>query len=323
MKVGVFWRKFRNVEYQKRLTPNKIYDDAYGEAYQHYEAIIEAGFDAAIIEWDSNPYKVYKQLSKEKVDIVFNASSMKEIAFLETFDIPYVGSGLDLVATNKSVRKNIIAHYDVPTPKYVIAHSSNDIPEINLKYPLFVKPISGRGSAGIDDENIIYNENEIPKIVDKITNKIGQAAIIEEFIKGREICVGFIGYKDPELLPLLEIKYNSTLTNTYEHKMFERAIIRCPVDLPNEIEQNIMEMGLRAYRALNAKDYGRIDIILSEDNIPYFLEINTFAGLTISDIKQKEKVHHGYMGYMAKAAGYIRADFIEKIIRSADRKSVV
>ena len=111
MKIGVFWRKFRNVEYQKKLTPDKIYDDAYEEAYQHYTAIKEAGFDAVLIEWKKDPKETYRTLIKEKVDLIFNASSIKEIAFLETFNIPYVGSGIDLVATDKRMRKNIVAYY--------------------------------------------------------------------------------------------------------------------------------------------------------------------------------------------------------------------
>ena len=93
MKVGVFWRKFRNVEQQMRLTPDKVYDDAYEEAYHHYSAIKSAGFHACLIEWKKDPRKTLESIKKENIHIVFNASSLKEIAFLETFGIPYVGSG--------------------------------------------------------------------------------------------------------------------------------------------------------------------------------------------------------------------------------------
>ena len=317
MKIGVFWRKFRNVEYQKKLTPDNIYDDAYGEAYQHYTAIKEAGFDSVLIEWKKDPRETYRTLLKEKVDLIFNASSMKEIAFLEAFNIPYVGSGIDLVATDKRMRKNIVAYYNLPTPKFIVANSPNNIPEINLRYPLFVKPINGRGSAGIDEENIIYNYEQLPKVVSKITDKIGQPALIEEFIKGRELTVGVIGYNRPKVLPLLEIEYNSSLTNTYEHKMFDNEIIKCPMKLSIEVEKNIKEVALKAYKVLKVKDYGRIDMILSEDNVPYFLEINTFAGLTMSNGEGENQVHHGYMGYMAKEVGYSRGEFIGKIVESA------
>lgn len=317
MKIGVFWRKFRNVEFQKKLTPDKVYDDAYEEAYQHCMALKEAGYDAVLLEWKKDPRETLKNIIKENVNLIFNASSLKEISFLEAFGIPYVGSGIDLVATNKAVRKEIVAFNKLPTAKFVIAKSSKEIPEINLKYPLFVKPLRGRGSAGISEENIIYKYEQLPKVVEKITDKIGQPALIEEFIDGKELTVGIIGYENPEVLPLLEIGYNSAKTNTYEHKMFDNEIINCPANFSEKIEKRIKETALEIYKALNVKDFGRIDMILGKDNIPYFLEINTFAGLTMAAREGEKAVHHGYMGYMASELGYDRGEFINKITESA------
>ena len=316
MKVGVFWRRFRNVELQCKLTQDKVFDDAYDEAFQHYNAIREAGFDAVLIEWKNDPRKTLQELVNEKVDLVFNASSLKEVAFLEAFGIPFVGSGLDLVATSKSTRKKLVAFHKLPTPRFVIATRPDRIPEHDLKYPLFVKPIRGRGSAGISEENVVKNPDDLPRVVAKITDKIGQAALIEEFIKGREITVGIIGYENPRVLPLLEIEYNSVITNTFEHKMLDNEIVHCPADLAPEIEKRISETALKIYKILNAKDYGRIDMILSEDGVPYFLEINTFAGLTMSS----GKAHNGYMGYMAEALGMTAGEFIGSIIESAIKR---
>ncbi|HHV27571.1 ATP-grasp domain-containing protein [Anaerosalibacter bizertensis] len=324
MKIGVFWRKFRNVEFQKKLTPDKVYDDAYEEAYQHYMALKESGYDAVLLEWRVDPRETLKNIIKEKVDLIFNASSLKEISFLEAFGIPYVGSGIDLVATNKAVRKEIVAFNKLPTPKFVIARSPKEIPKTDLNYPLFVKPLRGRGSAGISEENIIYKYEQLPKVVEKITEKIGQPALIEEFIDGRELTVGIIGYKEPKILPLLEIGYNSAKTNTYEHKMFDNEIIHCPADFPKDIENKIKKTALEIYKVLNVKDFGRIDMILGKDNIPYFLEINTFAGLTMEARKGEKNVHHGYMGYMANELGYDRAEFISMITESAiDRYGLI
>lgn len=320
MKVGVFWRKFRNVEQQMRITPDKVYDDAYEEAYHHYSALKSAGFDVCLIEWKRDPRKTLEEIKKKKVDIIFNASSLREIAFLETFGIPYVGSGIDLVPLNKGQRKEIVAYNKLPTPKFVIADDPDNIPKIDLNYPLFVKPIKGRGSAGISEENIIYQPEQLPKVVRKITEKIGQKALIEEFIEGREVTVGIIGYKEPKVLPIVEIEYNSAKTNTFEHKMYDNEIIHCPAQFTKEEEKRIKDVALNIYRALNAKDYSRIDMIVDRNATPYFLEINTFAGLTMDSKKDENgnvKVHHGYMGYAAKAAGMTSAEFIGSILESA------
>ncbi|RKL63299.1 ATP-grasp domain-containing protein [Thermoanaerobacteraceae bacterium SP2] len=316
MKVGVFWRRFRNVELQRKLTQDKIFDDAYDEAFQHYSAIREAGFDAVLIEWKKDPRETLQILNNEKVDLIFNASSLKEVAFLEAFGIPFVGSGLDLVATSKAARKKIVAYHKLPTPGFFVANSPDRIPEHHLKYPLFVKPVRGRGSAGISEENVVKNPEDLPGVVAKITQKIGQPALVEEFIQGREITVGIIGYENPKVLPILEIEYNSTITNTFEHKMLDHEIIHCPAKLTSEEQSRITDIAKRIYKVLNAKDFGRIDMILGRDGIPYFLELNTFAGLTMSS----GKAHNGYMGYMAEALGITAAEFIGSIIQSAIKR---
>jgi D-alanine-D-alanine ligase len=316
LKVGVFWRRFRNVELQRKISQDKIFDDAYDEAYQHYKAIKEAGHDVVLIEWKKDPQKTLHNLLSEKVDLVFNASSLKEVAFLEVFGIPFVGSGLDLVAINKATRKKLVAYHQLPTPKFLVATGPDKIPEHNLKYPLFVKPVWGRGSAGISEENVVNKPEDLPPVVAKITKKIGQAALIEEFIRGREITVGFIGYEDPKVMPILEIEYNSAITNTFEHKMLDNEIIHCPADFPPEVQNRICDTAKKIYKVLNAKDYGRIDMILSNDGIPYFLEINTYAGLTMSS----GKAHNGYMGYMAEALGMTAGQFIGSIIDSAVKR---
>lgn len=320
MKIGIFWRRFRNVEQQMKFTPDEVYDDAYEEAYHHYCALKKAGYDAVMIEWKQDPIETFKDIEENDVDIVFNASSLREVAFLETFEIPYVGSGLDLVSLNKATRKELVAYNGLPTPKFTVAKSVDKIPEIELKYPLFVKPIEGRGSAGIDEENIIHEYEQLPKVVDKITTKLGQAALIEEFIEGREITVGIIGYYNPEVLPIVEIQYNSAKTNTFQHKMYDNEIIECPAEFPKEVENNIKDIALKIYKILNAKDYARIDMIVGKDNVPYFLEINTYAGLTMESRKSEEgkiEVHHGYMGYSAKAAGMDAPEFLSTILESA------
>ncbi len=313
MKVGVFWRKFRNVELQKRLSQDNIYDDAYDEAFQHMTAIKEAGFDAALIEWKKDPKETLKELLRQKIDMIFNASSLKEVAFLEAFGIPFVGSGLDLIATIKAARKKLVAFHKLPTPKFFVTKNSKEIPEHSLKYPLFVKPVSGRGSAGISEENVVKSPEGLPKVIEKITQKIGQAALVEEFIKGREITVGIIGNDKPRVLPILEIEYNSAITNTYEHKMLDNEIIHCPADFSEAEEDRIKNTAKRIYKVLNAKDFGRVDMIVAEDGTPYFLELNTFAGLTMSS----GKAHSGYMGYMAEAENMTGAEFIGGIVHFA------
>lgn len=57
MKIAVFWRKNRNVEFQKKLTEENIFDDAYEEARSHKEGLVEAGFDTILVSGLGNLWR--------------------------------------------------------------------------------------------------------------------------------------------------------------------------------------------------------------------------------------------------------------------------
>lgn len=316
MNIGVFWRKYRNIEFQSKINPNILEHDSYQEALSHSEDLREAGYNTLLIEWDDNPLEIYKLLKEQEIDLVFNASSEKELNFLDTFNFPYTGSSLATVGLNKAFRKMIVSHHNIITPKFALAESVYRIPNIDFRYPIFVKPLEGRGSMGIDDSNIVDSLEELPKVIEKITKKVGQVALIEEFIEGREITVGIIGFKTPEILPIAEIVYNNSRTNTYNHKKNDDETIICPAKLPKEVEKLINKDVLKIYKVLNIYDYGRVDFILDKNNVPYFLEINTFPGIIMPDDDREKRSHYGYMGYMAKAIGYSRSGFLKKIVES-------
>lgn len=315
IKVGVFWRAFRNVEFQKRIT-DEVVDDSYYEGENLRQGLERAGFKTCMIEWKDNPISMYETIKKEEIDIVFNASSYKELVFLEAFNIPYVGTGIGTVSMDKAIRKIILQYYGIISPEFINIQNKFKIPTISLDYPLFIKPLRGRGSAGIDETNIVEKYEDIYKVVEKITDKIGQVALVEEFIEGREFTVGIIGYEDPEVLPIVEIGYKFGKTNTFEHKMLDNEIIICPMEIPIELEEEIKKISLETYKILDIKDYGRLDYILDKDNVPYFLEVNTFAGLNVPSSEEKT-AHYGYMGYMAKEKGYSAEEFLKKIVISA------
>ncbi len=130
------------------------------------------------VRMEKDPRETLRNIIREEIDIIFNASSAREISFLEAFGIPYVGSGIDLVPLNKVKRKEIVAYNRLHTPKFAIAKDVDSIPGINyLNYPLFVKPIDGRGSAGISEDNIIYKYEELPSVIKKITEKNRSSSI--------------------------------------------------------------------------------------------------------------------------------------------------
>lgn len=314
MKIAVFWRENRNIEFQKKIEDQKnLYDDAYHEALQHAQGLMDADFDVVLLQWNMDPEDLLNRLVTEKIDLVFNVSSLEEAYFLEQNHIPYVGTKVKTLKLDKAQRKEIVSSHGVNTSVYQIIDSVQDLTEITIPYPLFVKPLNGRGSAGIDDSNIVEKEGDLRPVVKKITETIGQAALVERYIVGREMTVGFIQTKNPLILPVLEIEYSYGKTNGFSHKMNDHERLHCPAQIDDLTQRRIVEMVQTVISSLEIKDFGRIDFILDEQNMPIFLEVNTFAGLTFPD---QEEAHIGYMGTMAKTMGLSQKLFLKKIVES-------
>ncbi len=328
IKIVVLWRQSRNVEFHEDFTGQAFDDDAMNEALNHCKSLEEAGFLAEIVKWQPHkPGLTLQEITKIQPKLVFNASSDEEVCFCEAFNIPYAGSGINLVPLNKATRKKIWAYDKIPTPKFmtISTHTTKEKAQTllrtqNLDFPLFVKPVDGRGSSGITKNSIVNNQTELFQVSKKIIEQLNQPALVEEYIPGREISVGIIGNgKQITVLPLLEIGYTGTLTNTYAHKMDDKEKLVCPAPLSKQQEQRITTLAVRAYQALSARDYGRIDIML-KGNEPYLLELNTFAGLACpggNKSEQDSEIHLSYMSKMAASLGKPQSWLIGSIVEAA------
>lgn len=230
---------------------------------------------------------------------------------LEARGIKYTGSGTlaSAIAMDKDISKILFSHSGITTPRW-ISYKRND--EINfdkvLKYtgvPYVVKPTDEGSTVGIsridtDDEMQFRKSLELSfKYSDKV--------IIEEYIKGKEITIPII---NKEAFPIIEIRPKDGYYD-YEHKyttgMTEYI---CPVDFDKDVIKTIEDFGIKAYNAVGAEVYARIDLLLTDDNKPYCLEINTLPGMTSLSLVPKS----------AKVKGIEFNELLEKIISLSLKK---
>ena len=99
---------------------------------------------------------------------------------------------------------------------------------------------------------------------------------------------------------------------TFEKKEIDNDNFFCPARLTKEEHKEMEKLAIDAYKAIGLKDYGRIDMILTQDG-PYLIEGNSFAGLMCTP---KEKPH-SYIGFMAVAEGKSSSELIDEIVKSA------
>lgn len=299
---------------------NHVVDNTSVEVEHHRRSLEKAGYQVQVIPWRPD---IIHDLSDRDIDLVFNVSSLVEAALLEELEIPYVGSDTFTIAlaTEKSLAKRLWLHDGLPTSPFVVAHSVahcepfRDRPP--FPYPLFIKPVAGRGSSGIDDHSVIENYGQLIDGVTRRLNTIGQPVLIERFLQGREITLGIVGNGDEaRALPPLEIHYREgDRTLTYEKKELDDDAFTCPAPLDADGKRAMQKLALRAYRCLGFKDYGRIDTILTDEG-PYLLEGNTFAGLMCTPAEKP----HSYIGFMARAEGKGGAALLDEIVRAAIRR---
>ncbi len=318
IKIGLLNKKRGNFVIQEKfLGKSNVVDETHKEVAHHKQALIDGGYEVCTINWGES---FIKDLKDNKVDLVFNVSSMAEAAILEELEIPFVGSDTAAIAiaTDKSLAKKIWESEGLQTSPFFVAKSVEDCAVFKdnppFEYPLFIKPVAGRGSAGIDDNSFVENFEQLVKGIEQRLNTIKQPVLIEKFLQGIEITFGVIGNGDDiEVLPPLEIYHGGeSRFLTFEKKEMDTSSFFCPARLNNEEMNSTKEFVEKAYRAIGLRDYGRIDTILTKDG-PYLLEGNSFAGLMCTP---KEKPH-SYIGFMAIASHMDSAELIGKIVKSA------
>jgi len=271
------------------------------EQMQSIAAALEShGYRVLIFSANDDPSRLCSFLASEKPDLVFNccesimgASSleMSVAAMYELFSIPYTGSGsLALgIALNKRLSKDLFTANGISTPRHTFVLPGERVvhPEA-LDYPLIVKPVSEDASIGIDDAAIVTRFEELRARVEFVHSEFHQGALIEEFIDGRELNVALIGNGATGMtpLPISEITFDRLPAGarrivSYEAKWVEESPLyhttmpQCPAVLPAAIEEEARTLAVRAARIVGLRDYGRVDMRLSDrTNTLYVLEAN-------------------------------------------------
>ncbi|MBN2217408.1 MAG: ATP-grasp domain-containing protein [Pirellulales bacterium] len=203
-------------------------------------------------------------------------------AMLEMAGVPYTGSSPlgHALALDKIVTKVLIDSAGLPTPRWMVASRPGQKPE-GLRFPLMVKPRHESTSFGL---RLVRDRAELDEAVENIVTQFEQDALVEEFIEGREVCVGLLGNDPVETLPLVELCFvdRDLHAFTWEDKMHKRndePQRRCPADVPEDLAKRLREISVGTFRACHCKDYSRVDIRIDATGEPYILEINSMASL--------------------------------------------
>jgi D-alanine-D-alanine ligase len=234
-------------------------------------------------------------------------------ALLDLIGMPYTGSGVraSAVCMDKSISKVIFEQNDITTPGW--AYLRDDDPNVESVraavadiggLPVVVKPVDQGSTIGI---SIVRNAGELGGAIE-LAREYSRGIVLERYIEGRELSVPIVG---DEVFPIVEIKPKDGFYD-YQRK-YTRGMTDyiCPAPVEESIRRRIEEDAFKAYRVLGCEGFGRVDLRLGDDGIPYFLEVNTIPGLTETSLVP--------MG--AKARGMSFPELCDRITRLALNKA--
>jgi D-alanine-D-alanine ligase len=201
---------------------------------------------------------------------------------LELLRIPYTGSGVlaCAIAMDKATTKEIWRSRGLATPEFrrVSNLDAARAAATQMGFPLAVKPSREGSSLGftrVDDLRALDQATELALGFDS-------EVIIERFISGAELTVAILGSSDQaRALPVIEIRAPKG-NYDYRNKYFgDETRYLCPAPLDPALASRIAALSVAAYQALGCEGWGRVDLMLAQDDSePWLLEVNTSPGMT-------------------------------------------
>jgi len=271
-------------------------------------------------------------LSRRKPDLVFNLMEMfgdnvfgdiPVTGLLDLLALRYTGSGPGelYLSQDKGLTKKLLAFEDILYPRYAIfSRQATFETGGNLRMPLFVKPLRSDASLGIGGKSLVHDAAALMERVAAIHKELEDSALAEEYIDGREFYVGVLGNAQPKALPPIEVDFTGFPEGVpkvmdskakWDEKSKEYKGTKSVVaTLPDELRARLQKVAVDAYRALRVKDYGRVDLRLTDTGDIYVLEVNASCYL--------EKASEFAMAATASGLDYPR--LIERIVNLASER---
>jgi len=242
-----------------------------------------------------NNRKDLDELLKRKPDLVF--SGVKYFIFnkkkvwlndcLEIHGIPYIASSRAALdnESDKNIAKKLILKAKIKTADFFITEPDDfqDEASIPISFPLFIKPVKGGDSRGIDSNSIVYNFSSFKKKVLEIKTKHNLSSLVETYLPGKEYSVGIFQDSVKGTLRAMPIEIiikkniNGHCILDFNVKKDDEEKVIAVTD--EKIFKKLAKLAKEAFKALGGKSLGRIDIKMNHRGVPHFMEANLMPGL--------------------------------------------
>lgn len=283
-----------------------------------YQALLERGYEAVKIDVGTDIGERLKTAKPALAFIALHGEYGEDgtiQGLLEMLGISYTGSGVlaSALAMHKVMTKRILAQAAIPTAEFTVVTR----PEVDaqgmtavagqvrekLGLPLVVKAATQGSSIGL---YFAYTPEELGRAIEQAL-AYGADVLVEKFLEGMEVTAAVMGNEEPVVLPLIQI---ISRTGVYDYEAKYTAGLSdhiIPPPLPLAVQEHIKQLAAAVYRLLQCRGFARVDFMVTEQEQPYVLEVNTIPGMTAVSLFPDA----------ARAAGLSFPDLVERLVQLA------
>ncbi len=242
-------------------------------------ALLAQGIDAVGVDVGN---QVVSQLGGQSFDRVFNVLHGRggedgEIqGVLESMNLPYTGSGVlgSALSMDKYRTKLIWQGLGLPTPGFALMREDADLSAAaELGFPLMVKPVhegSSIGMAYVDNEQAL-------KEAWHVASRYDSHVMAEKWITGKEYTASILGEK---VLPMIRLETENQFYDYQAKYELDTTRYLIPCGLDSQLERQFQQLSKSAFDATGATGWGRVDLMVDDEDQPWLIEVNSVPGMT-------------------------------------------
>lgn len=258
------------------------------------EALLRSGVNAE--GFDPKERSVTELVNYDRAFIVLHGRGGEDGQIqgaLEWMNVPYTGTGVQgsAIGMDKVKTKQVWQGSDLPTAPYRILTKDSDLDAVvaDLGLPVIIKPVHEGSSVGMSK---VEKAEDFAAAIEKATQH-DAVVMAEKWITGREFTISFL---NGQPLPVIRLQPPADVAfYDYETK-YQRDDVEygIPCGLSQEEEQTLQSLCLRAFQAVGAEGWGRIDAMQDQQGNFWLLEVNTVPGMTSHSLVPKAAQAVGY-----------------------------
>lgn len=301
IRVGLFYN-LQSDRFKRRQLP-KDYWKEFDDPATITSIILALEANGYIVQNLKNPSLLLQDT--QATDIVFSICEMVGFRFreslvaslCETLELPYVFSPPDTLtmALDKNVTNLLSSQQNIYTPKWFYVQSLNELDQTKWENWPYIVKLSAEGSGMGFDKNvsIVHSFDELYNQVGYCLSHYFQPVIVQEYVSGRDFAISVYENKG-KIIPCMPLECG--IGN------------KKPLQLSSFLVNSMKDSAVKIFKTLGCRDAGRVDFKISNDLVPFFLEINPLPYLG---------EHNSYFVQSAKLSGINFTELIGKIVQNA------